>query len=123
MDLEIHNCMAGCVTSWLQILLRNVQPMCRREKMLIAAGQRGAKRRANPLRSAHCKAEYRQKAFLLDASGCFLGSRAPKRDNRFGNKLPLLRFARQVGNVPLAALLGLETVALDIARSVRSKGR
>jgi hypothetical protein len=61
--------------------------------------------------------------FQLDASGCFLGRGAPKRDNRFGNKLPLLRFARQVGNVPLAALLGLETVAPDIARPVRSKGR
>ena len=61
--------------------------------------------------------------FQLDASGCFLGRGAPKRDNRFGNKLPLLRFARQVGNVPLAALLGLETVAPDMARPVRSKDR
>jgi len=86
--------------------------------------QRGAKRRANPIDRRVVKLNTDRKIhFQLDASGCFLGRGAPKRDNRFGNKLPLLRFARQVGNVPLAALLGLETVAPDIARPVRSKGR
>ena len=70
------------------------------------------------------KLKYREEDPLsVRSSGRFSGHGAPKRDNRLGDKLHLLRFVRPAGNVPLAALPGLETVAPDIARPVRSKGR
>ena len=91
---------------------------------LIAADFRRNRARADPIDRHIVKLNTKlEDPFQLDASGCFLGCGAPKRDNRLGDKLHRQRCARQVGNVPLAALLELEIVALDIAHQVQSKGR
>src|SRR6185503_16917814 len=66
--------------------------------------------------------KYRQEdPCSADANDCSPDCGAPKDDNRFGNKLPLPRCARQVCNVSPAALPGSETVSRDITLALPSK--
>ena len=70
------------------------------------------------------KQRYRHEdPFSARPSGCFSGCGAPRRENRFGDKLHPQRCARPAGIVPPKAWPESESLELDLVRRAQKKDR